>query len=254
MIMKKFDKIKLLMQNWLSGTVMTTEMLLEQGFTHSDIQKYLGSKWLEPVGHGAYKKYADHVSWQGAVYGLQGKAHIGGRSALTLRNMGHYINMGKTQLDLFSNDYLSLPLWFKNNDWGADIRYLKTNSLSDIAIDDFDVGNFTIKVSSPERAALELMQFACKVYSFDECKLLAENLGFIRPDIMQLLLERCTSVIAKRLILYFAYSMKMAWYDKLNFTKINLGKGYRKIVDNGIYDKKLKIMTPKDKDNEELKF
>jgi hypothetical protein len=254
MSIKKFDKIKLLMQNWVAGTIQTTEMLLEQGFTHSDIQKYLGSQWLEQVGHGAYKRYADHIGWQGAIYGLRSKAHIGGKSALQLRSMGHYINMGKPQIDLFSNDYTALPLWFKNNDWGADMRHLKTNLLPDLAIDAYEVGNFTIKVSSPERAALELMQFACKIYSFDECKLLAENLSFLRPDIMQQLLESCTSIKAKRLILYFASSMKMTWYEKLDLKKIDLGQGYRKIVENGIYDETFKIMIPKDIDNEELRF
>ena len=254
MSMKKFDKIKMLMQKWLPGSIQTTEMLLEQGLTHSDIQKYLGSNWLEQVGHGAYKKFGDNVKWQGAVYGLQGNAHIGGRSALVLSGMAHYLNMGKNQIDLFSNNYHSLPLWFKNNDWGADIRHLKTNFLPEIAIDDYNVENFTIKVSSPERSALELVYFIGKVYSFDECRLLAENWRFLRPDIMQQLLENCTSIKAKRLILYFAYSMKMAWYDKLDLKNIDLGKGYRKIVENGIYDEKFKIMVPRDADNEELKF
>lgn len=252
--MKKFDKIKLLMQKWLPGTIQTTEMLIEQGFSHSDIQKYLASKWLEKVGHGAYKKYSDHVSWQGAVYGLQGKVHVAGRSALVLKNMAHYMNMGKPKIDLFVNGYQPLPLWFTSNDWGAATRYLKTNFLPEIAIDDFNTGNFTIKVSAPERAALELMYFGGKIYSFDESRLLAENLSYLRPDIMQQLLEACHSIKAKRLILYFAHSMKMGWYDKLNLEKIDLGKGYRKIVENGIYNEKFKIMIPKSTDNEELKF
>ena len=254
MSLKRFDKIKLLIKNWLPGAIMTTEMLLEQGFSYSDIQRYLGSEWIEQVGHGAYKKYADVVNWQGSIHALQGKVHIGGKSALYLSNMGHYMNLGEPQIDVFSSEYINLPLWFKNNDWKANVRHFNSNFLPEIAIDDFTINNFVMKLSSPERAALELMHFTNRVYSFNECKLLAENLTYLRPEIMQELLEKCTSIKAKRLVLYFAYSLQMGWYDKLNFNKIDLGKGYRKVEDCGEYDEKFKLMIPKTIHNEQLKF
>ena len=254
MSIKKFDKIKTLLRSWLPGTIMTMKDLFKLGLTNSDIQKYLSSDWIESVGHGAYKKCGENVEWQGAIYGLGDKVHVGGKSALNLRGMAHYLNMGTPKIDLFTNHYLPLPQWFQSNNWNADIRYLRTSFLPDIAIEKFDVGNFTIKVSSPERAAFELMYCLEKIYSFAECKLIFENLGFLRSDAVQELLENCTSIKTNRLVLYFANSLKMGWYEKIHLDKINLGKGYRKFTTGGIYDSAFKIMIPRELKDEELRF
>jgi hypothetical protein len=254
MSIKKFEKLKHLLNNWLAGTIKTSDNLIKNGFSRSDIQKYLSSGWIEQVGHGAYKKQGENISWQGAVYGLKDKAHVGGRSALSLRGMGHYLNLGIPQIDLFSNDYQQLPKWFRGNNWDANFKHLRVNFLPNIAIDEMDVGAFTILVSTPERAAIEIMCFLNKIYSFEEIKLLSEHLIYLRPSILQELLEHCTSIKAKRLILYFGHSMNLPWYTKIDLKKINIGTGYRKFIENGIYDKEFKITIPKDEADEKFNF
>jgi hypothetical protein len=254
MSINKYDKIKLLLQNWLPGTIVTSQCLLDQGFTHSDLQRYLNSKWIESVGHGAYKKFNDKIEWQGAVYGLGSDIHVGGKSALTLQGLGHYLNIGKPQIDLFSNNHNPLPLWFRSNDWNADIRYFNANFLPQVGIDDFNCGNFTIKISCPERAAFELMYLLEKIYSYDECRQIAENLSFLRTDILQELFEKSSSIKAKRLLLFFGKFLQLNWFEKIDISKIDLGKGYRKFVEDGIYDNEFMINYPKSFKEDEVRF
>ena len=254
MSINRYDKIKQLLQHWLPGVILTTENLIGQGFTYSDLQRYLSSDWIESVGHGAYKKFGDKVQWQGAVYGLGNNFHIGGKSSLVLHGLGHYLNIGRAQIDLFSNSYNPLPLWFINNDWGADIRYLSTKFLTCFGIDNFDCGNFGVKISCPERAALELMYLLEKTYSYDECRLIAENLGFLRPDILQKLLEESSSIKANRLLLFFGKFLQLHWFEKIDMSKINFGKGYRKFVEDGIYDNEFMINYPKSFKEDEIRF
>lgn len=255
MSIKRYDKIKTLMNKWIAGTIITTDALLSKGLSNSDIQKYLSSKWIEQVGHGAYKKYGDLVNWQGAVYGLQNDQHIGGKTSLNLQGMGHFLNLGKMQLHLFSSSYSPLPKWFTSNDWNADIKYFRTKVLPDnLGINDFDCGGFSIKISCPERAALELMQLVNKVYSIDECKLIAENFVFFRPDVMQKLLEQSNSIKTKRLILFFAKYHNLPWFTKMDLSKIELGSGYRKVTEGNLYDPQFMINYQEDFEYDEPKF
>lgn len=78
-----------------------------------------------------------------------------------------------------------------------------------------------------------------------------EQLTALRPDVVQALLEKNTSIKMKRLFLYMAEKASHAWFSDLNLAKIDTGSGKREIVPNGVYDSKYQIVIPQELKNYE---
>lgn len=113
---------------------------------------------------------------------------------------------------------------------------------------EFQSGGFAITVSSPERAAMEMLHLVPGDVGFDEAQLIMENLLTLRPDVVQGLLMACRSVKVKRLFLYMAERHEQAWLSKLDLSKFDLGKGKRMIIPNGRFDAKYQITVPVDRE------
>jgi hypothetical protein len=73
-----------------------------------------------------------------------------------------------------------------------------------------------------------------------------EGLNNLSPNQLQPLLEKCQSVKVKRLFMYLAEKAGHEWFKYLDLNKIDLGKGKRSIVKNGVYVSKYKITVPKE--------
>jgi len=112
------------------------------------------------------------------------------------------------------------------------------------------IGEYSIRLSSPERAALEMAELVPREQSFEGAQLLMEGLTALRPDLVQKLLQSCKSVKAKRLFLYLAEKCGHAWLNKLDLSKVRLGSGKRLIVSGGRYNPKYRITVPDDKPRE----
>ena len=72
-----------------------------------------------------------------------------------------------------------------------------------------------------------------------------ESLTSLRPHIVQSLLEYCNSVKVKRLFMYMSDQHNHPWLDNVNISRIDLGRGKRLIVSNGMVDKKYNITVPR---------
>ena len=107
-------------------------------------------------------------------------------------------------------------------------------------------GNFELRISSPERALLELLYQVPKNQSVEESYLIMQGLMGMRPSVMQKLLENCTNIKVKRLVLFLGDYLNHPWMQHLDLSKINLGKGVRQIVKGGYYEQKYKITIPKE--------
>jgi hypothetical protein len=73
-----------------------------------------------------------------------------------------------------------------------------------------------------------------------------EMLNGLRPNLLQQLLEENNSVKVKRLFLYMAEKAGHSWFNDLNLERIDLGKGKRSNVKDGVYDPKYQITIPRD--------
>jgi len=247
-------KINQLISQWPRGTVFTQKHLTRLGYYRDLVKKYKKGKWIEPVGNGAFKLYNDDVDWYGGLYALQKQLkltiHAGGKTALELKGYTHYLRPKEQECYLFGAVGEELPKWFLDYDWGVNVLYKATNLLpKDFkkALSEYGHKEFTITISSPEQAALELLYYVPSKQGFDEALKIMEGLVGLRPALMQQLLEQCRSVKVKRLFLYMAEKLQHPWFSKLNLKSVDLGSGKRVIAKDGVLDNKYKITVPEDR-------
>lgn len=248
----RMKKINRLVMEWPNGTVRLTSYLRKFGYPKDLVKKYVNSGWLESLGYGAFKLAGDSTGWEGALFALQSQKkltiHAGGKTAFQLKGYAHYLSPKRSTIFLFGSPQERLPKWFTRQDWYETINYTATNSLdysNKIYFSEFKVNSVNIRISSLELAALELLYLVPQQQSFDESSKLIEGLTTLRPKLLQPLLEKCNSVKVKRLFLFMAERYQHPWFKELNLKRINLGKGKRVIVKNGIFDKKYNITVTK---------
>lgn len=244
-------KINKLMSIYPNGTVLLASWLREQGYS-LDLQKhYKKSHWLESIGTGAMKRYGSDVGYEGAVYALQEQLglsiHPGAKTALSMLGKAHYIELAQTKAIIFGVKGEILPSWFKNYNWGITIEYYCTQFLpANLGMTNFEFQTYQIKISGAVRAVMECLYLAPDKQDLLECYQIIEGMNNARPNLVQELLESCSSVKVKRLFLYMAEKANHEWFQHLNIKKIDLGKGKRSIVKNGTYIVKYKITVPKE--------
>lgn len=244
-------KINQLLLEQPPGVVLLSSWLAKQGYS-IDLQKhYRKTRWLQSIGKGAQIRADDKVSYEGAIYALQKQSeltiHPGGRTALSLLGKAHYLELGSGKVVLFGWSGEKLPTWFKKYDWGVSLDYHETSFLSpDLGFTEIEIKSFSIKVSSAARALMECLYLAPLKLELMECFELMEGLNNLPPKQVQTLLENCQSVKVKRLFLYMAEKADHGWFKQLDLTKVDLGKGKRSLVKNGVLIDKYGITVPKE--------
>src|SRR3989339_322501 len=137
--------------------------------------------------------------------------------------------------------------WFKTYNWNQKYKYTMTNFLQncdDIGFVKHNFGNYELNISSRERAALEYCYDYQYNGSFGEMDHIISGLFDLRPNLVQTLLERCTSVKAKRLFMYLAEKHNLPCVKYLDLSRVTFGSGKRKLADKGHYNSKYKIVVP----------
>lgn len=250
-------KINQLLSTHPSGIVYLSSWLVKHGYSLDLQKRYRNSDWLTSIGTGAMIRSGDDVSYEGAIYALQQQAglfvHLGGKTALTLLGKAHYLEMAQKKVTLFGGADERLPTWFKNYDWGVELDYHSSAFLPpELGLIGIELKTFSIKISNASRALMECLYLAPQHQEILECYQLMEGLNNLRPNLVQSLLESCTSIKVKRLFLYLAEKANHNWVQYLNLKKIDLGSGKRSIVKNGVYNPKYKITVPTELTNDEL--
>ena len=243
-------KINQLINIWPKGTIKTVKELERLGYSPQLLKMYSNSKWIELFVRGMYKINNDEVSWQGMLYGLQRKSdttlHAGGKTALALKGYSHYLNLGGSKVYLYSDRKENFNVWLSKFEQVILKRTETFDYQSEKFFTMFNTGNFEIRISSPELAAMEMLYLIPGEQTFDEAGKLIEGLTTLRPNLVQSLLEDCNSVKVKRLFLFMVEKSEHSWLNELELEKINLGSGKRVIVQKGVLDKKYNITVPRD--------
>ena len=245
------SKINRLISSQPVGIVLLSSWLVEQGYSYDLQRRYKKSNWLQPIGTGALIRSNDRVGYEGAIYALQRQGnftiHPAARTALSLLGKAHYLELSANKVILFGGSGERLPVWFKKYDWEVSVDYYETSFLpQDLGFTEIEVKNFSIKISGAVRAIMECLYLAPQKQELVECFELMEGLNNLPPNQVQVLLENCQSVKVKRLFLYMAEKAKHSWFNYLDVTKIDLGKGKRSIVKNGAFIDKYGITVPKE--------
>ena len=253
MISVKGTKINKALKAWPHGTVATASWFEEFGIGHQLRSAYQQSAWIKRLSPGAFIREEDNVSWEGGLYAIQKHLHlpihVAAKTALEFQGVAHFIpTVEGRSITLFATPRTKLPFWFKKHDWHVNLHFITANLFSgtkDVGLIEKSHENYSLCISSRERAILELLHLVPQSQSFEEAKLLFESLRTLRPEFVQILLQNCLSIKAKRLFLYFADSTNQPWLDDLDLSKINLGKGKRVIAGGGVFNNKYDISVPK---------
>ena len=255
---EKRSKINRLISQWLRGTPAAASYLNTQGFSHDLLTRYKKSGWIQSFGRGAYSLNGDRVEWPGAISALQTQlglnVHPGGKTALELKGYAHYLTSGKRKIFLYGTQGLILPTWFSRDRLDVEITLTRTNLLpvdSELGFSEFKERDFILRISAPERAAVEMLHLVPGKVGFDEAFLIMENLATLRPEMVQKLLAKCRSIKVRRLFMFMAEKHGHPWVSDMDVSRIGLGKGKRMIVPKGRLDRKYRITVPRDHYEEE---
>ncbi len=234
------------MQALRTNALLTATYLESLGISKQLRYKYVQSGWLESLASGVFTAPGRIPSWQDVVQALQEQLHlpihVGAKTVFQLQNKRHYL--GHDKLYLFASPGVRLPAWVQAVTGSQDQKLVfYANKL----MDDNKLGlsqQDGMIVSSLERAAFEQLSLIGRTESFDESYKLFETLTALRPDLVQALLEHCTSVKVKRLFLLFAERLGYGWFEKLKTAHLDLGKGARQLAKGGHYEAKYQLVVP----------
>ena len=244
-------KINHLLSTTPKGIVLLSSWLKANGYSSSLVKRYRNSGWLKSIGVGANIRVNDNVDYFGALYTLQtqqkSSVHIGARSAFSILGKSHYLELNIKKVILFAaNNDSCLPTWFKNYEWKVNIEFHSSDFITQgIGLIDVKIKEFNIKVSNEIRALMECLLLVPNQQELIECYELMESMNNLSPKNVQELLEHCRSIKVKRLFLYLSEKAGHEWFNYLDISKLDLGVGKRKIIDEGFLEKKYQITLPK---------
>lgn len=231
---------------------MNRAWLKARGFNRPRVDYALRAGKLEAVAHGVYRRPGPPLKWEHVVYSLNEMGcpvHVGGRSALELQGMAHYLPLGGTQrLDLYGT--AKAPGWVY--DFSAPYTFVVHSrrffkKLPEAALHNRPFGSWDwpIPFSTPELALLELLAGVREETDFSMADIFFESAVNLRPELLDDLLESCAQVKAKRLFLWFSDRHGHAWRQRLETGDIELGRGKRMLVKGGAYEAVYQITVPK---------
>jgi len=171
---------------------------------------------------------------------------VGAETALELRGYMHYVPMGKPLAFIFTAPHHELPSWFLAHEWNRTLRYHTSSLFGTEGLEEMETDGHKLLVSCPERAILESLNRPHATTSLLDTYYLMELLTTLRPKVLQQLLEKCSSVKAKRLFLYMAEKADHPWWKALDTSRIDIGSGRRMIVPKGKFVSKYNITIPTD--------
>lgn len=240
------------MEAWTHGTVATQSWLDTQGVYRQLSEAYVKSGWLTRIGRGAFIRRGEKVDWTGGLFALQKQlhlhVHVAAKTALELKGYAHYVPLGTDRaVNLFGSPGTKLPAWFSNYPWRVNAQYTTTNLFGTegkLGLSEFETDSFSIDLSTPERAIMELIHLLPNKAHFEDAQLAMESLTTLRPKLVQSLLADCNSVRVKRFFMWLAEYNRHKWVERLDLECIDFGKGKRTLFKGGYFDKKYQITVP----------
>ncbi len=243
-------KLHQLVSKWPSGAVRAVSSLKTEGYSAGLLRQYRQSGWLTSLGDNAVFRTGDTISPLGGLYALQHdlqlSVHLGGRSALELQGLAHYLRNNRAELTLFGHD-ARLPKWFVSYDWKQPVHYRASNIVPVELTEGLvlrEHQGFKVQIASPALAMFEYLSLIPKDASFEEGLEIMSGLTTLRPDKVQRLLEACTSIKVKRLFLLLAEECNHPWVKRLDVDSVELGVGPRNLMVGGKLHKKYQVTVP----------
>jgi hypothetical protein len=234
------------------GQVVNRNWLKSKGFNRTTVDYFVRSGKLERVGHGVYRRPGPQLKWEHIVYSLQEldyPIHVGGRSALDLQGMAHYLPLGGIKtVELYGVN--KLPSWLNRLNLNVKFAARGKGGFGKLPKDalttrPFGHWDWLLSFATMELALFELLGRVRDEAGFELVDKYFESAVNLRPKLLDSLLQSCRQVKTKRLFLWFSDRHNHAWRNKLETNNIKLGSGKRMIVKGGALDKAYSITVPR---------
>ncbi|MCV9966807.1 type IV toxin-antitoxin system AbiEi family antitoxin [Pararhizobium sp. BT-229] len=264
-------KLKYLIQSVPPGFLVDSAWTARHAISRQSASAYIKQGWLERIAKGVYRRPFSARETSEAMTGwkipllsaqwIMGHAfHVGGLSALGLRGHSHYLQLGgDTRVYLYGSD---IPDWLMT--LTTDARFVRRGhglfheetggvensefSLSDDHDEERAMSpwRWPIKMSSDERAILEVLDELPKNESFHSIDMMLQGMVNLRPKLLTTLLAQCRSVKVKRLFFVYADKHAHAWLKHIDRSRIDMGRGDRALVPGGRLHPIYRITVPAD--------
>ena len=258
---QKHGKLNQLERTLPEGLLADAAWMERHGYSTSLRSQYVSAGWLVQPVRGTYKRPLGELDWQKTVVSLQklmGRAlAVGGRTALDLQGFSHYLSAtGPSTIHLYGTE--PPPGWLAKLPLKETFRFHRSQALFKTLAADKDAlqagtlrevpgpSDWSLVVSTPERALLEMLDELPARESFHQVDMVVEGLRTLSPRRLQTLLADCNSVKVKRLFFWFAERHNPTWLKQIDRAAVSLGSGKRMLVKGGKLDPKYLITVPED--------
>ncbi|MDQ0995353.1 hypothetical protein QFZ34_000530 [Phyllobacterium ifriqiyense] len=264
-------KLKYLIQSVPPGFIVDTAWTARHAISRQSVSAYIKQGWLGRIAPGVYRRPFSAIETTESVTGwkipllsaqwIMGHAfHVGGMTALGLRGHSHYLQLGgDTRVYLYGCD---IPDWLVT--LATDAKFVRRShrlfadenngiedsefTLSDTPDEELAMSpwRWPIKMSSAERAILEILDELPKNESFHNIDMVFEGMVNLRPKLLTTLLTQCRSVKVKRLFFVYADKHAHAWLKHIDRSQIDIGRGDRALVPGGRLHPNYRVTVPAD--------
>ncbi len=207
-------RLKALLDDLPPEFIVDTAWLKGRGIDSKFIHNYVKQGWIKRVVRGVYQHPLPHqeeseeLSWQVVLLSLQQlmgyDVHLGGRDALDQSGFVHFLMLGKWQYIHF---YGNVPSWLNRLPTTDKIIVQRSTLFGGDSVGIIDhyspefnrewtanVWQWPIRISSPERAILELIARLRRNSDFEYVSKYFESLIELRPKLLMMLLKACRSI------------------------------------------------------------
>lgn len=239
------------------GLLVDADWMEQHGYSTSLRSQYVSAGWLVQPVRGTYKRPLGELSWEKVVVSLQrllgSDLTVGGRTAIEHQGFAHYLSgSGPLTIHLYGTQpppgwLFKLPLSETFSFHRADVLFKFTQATHHRALREVaGPSDLPLRVSTPERALLEMLDELPTHESFHQIDMIVDGLQSLSPKRLQTLLADCKSVKVKRLFFWFSERHQPPWLKQIDQTSVNLGSGKRMLVKGGKLDPKYLITVPDD--------
>lgn len=235
------------------GLIVDAGWMERHGYSTSLRSQYVSAGWLVQPARGTYKRPLGELTWEKVIVSLQkllgSDLIVGGRTALDLQGFSHYVSAsGLSKIHLYGTK--APPSWLAKLPLKETFRFHRSQVLFKSATGSIrelpGSSDWPMKVSTTERALLELLDELPNRESFHQVDMLVDGLRTLSPKRLQSLLAGCKSVKVKRLFFWFAERHNHVWLNQIDRGSLDLGTGKRMLVKGGKLDPKYLITIPED--------
>ncbi len=220
-------KLNFLYRHWTPGSPLTSEDLTALGISADLAVHYVRAGWMTRLVRGVHSRPNDVLALHPCLILLQRSIeglHVGGKSALDWYGVRHYVSQ-QPVLHLYGWAAARPPDWFTER---FPAEYHRKRLFDEAPDNPLHAGPFEKRsggprVSTPERALLEVLSEVGVRQPLQEARELMESAYSLRADVLIALLRRCSSVKTVRLCLQLGRELALPWAAKLDPAQLPTG-------------------------------